>query len=107
MAHPLVVVAMIVLGFFIGSLLNTLASWMEKVNLGFLGGGPHDNLYSVFMGTFYFTAVFSIPLSGNIPLFIVGAAIFLYTLYGRFAAEEVEPEKPEDKVITKWYSGLP
>lgn len=105
MAHPLVIFAMLALGFFIGKLLQSLISWMESRQV--LGTEAYHNVYSLVVGTFYFTTLFSIPLSGNIPLFIVGAAIFLYTLYGRFAADQLEPEKPEDKVITKWYSGLP
>ncbi len=104
MAHPLVVLLLVVLGFFLGNILVGLAKKAEETELG---EGPFDNLYALLVGSFYFSTLFSIPLSGNIPLFVLTAAILLYTLYGRFAAEKLKPLKPEDRVVTKWFSGYP
>lgn len=105
MAEPITIVLLTVLGFFLGNVFVILAKGAEKIQL--FGGGLFNNLYAFIMGSVYYAMMFSVPMSGNIPLFVLVAGIFLYTLYGRFAAENLKPLKPEDKVVTKWFSGHP
>ena len=105
MAEPLTLILLVVLGFFLGNIFVAIAKWAEGVEM--FAKGIFDNLYSFLMGSVYFAMMFSVPMSGNIPLFVLVAGIFLYTLYGRFGAEKLKPLKPEDRVITKWFSGHP
>ncbi len=97
----LVTVAIIAVGYFLGGFLAWGASRLESRE--FLG----TNVYSLLAGSFYFACLFSAPLSGNMALFIIMVGILLYTLYGGFAARKLEPKKPEDKVVSKWYPGYP
>jgi NhaP-type Na+/H+ or K+/H+ antiporter len=96
---------LVLLGFFLGNIFVYIARKAEDVKL--FAGGVFDNLYSFLMGSVYFAMLFSVPISGNVPLFVLVAGIFLYTLYGRFGAEKLKPLKPEDRVVTKWFSGHP
>lgn len=105
MAELVTIVLLMVLGFFMANIFVALAGWAEKKTI--FGGGAFDNPYALVMGSLYFATVFSIPMSGNIPLFVLVAGLFLYSLYGSFAADKLKPLKPEDKVVTKWFSGHP
>ncbi|MBR9689428.1 MAG: hypothetical protein GOV01_00825 [Candidatus Altiarchaeota archaeon] len=107
MTSTLVIIALVLLGFVFGQFLNALAESLQRTKATTFGSGPFDNWYSVIAGCFYFTTLFSIPISGNIPLFVLVAGIFLYSLYGRFGGEQNKDLKQEDKVVTKWYSGFP
>lgn len=103
MASPLIILVLIVAGFFTGNALNYLVGALEGKK--FFNTG--ENWYTIIIGWFYFAALFSIPLSGNIPLFILAAGTFLYALYGSFGRENLKPSKQEDKATTKWFSGFP
>ena len=103
MVNPVLMFALIGLGFIVGTLLATGISKLESKKIGVFG----VDVYTFLVETFYFTSIFSIPVSGNIPLFILISALFIYSLYGKFGADKLEPLKPEDKVFTKWYSRYP
>lgn|GEM_PF-2828361 len=108
MTSPIIVLALIVVGFFVGNLLNYVVGILEfKDGKKRLFPGTSETVYNVLIGWFYFAALFSIPLSGNIPLFILAAGAFLYALYGSFGGENLKPSKQEDKATTKWFSGFP
>ena len=106
MASFLIVIGLIFIGFIVGGLLNTSLGKLEKHKLGILGESGLNTLYFI-VEIAYLSLIFSIPLSGNIPLFILIVAVFLYALYGSFGREKLKPRKPEDRVITKWFSGYP
>ncbi|MBR9680614.1 MAG: hypothetical protein GOU98_02195 [Candidatus Altiarchaeota archaeon] len=103
MTNPLVVIGLIVAGFFVGNFLSFAIGFLEKNTFP----GTSENWYNIIIGWIYFACLFSIPMSGNIPLFIMTAGMFFYALYGSFGKEKLKPLKQEDKVFTKWYSGFP
>ena len=111
MTHFLILAALVVGGFLLGNLIAQVANWLETtkdkegkaVSREFLG----ENVYSMVAETLYFTALFSVPMSGNISIFILVVGLLLYSLYGRFGAEKLKPGKPEDEVETKWFPGYP
>ena len=106
MAHFLITLGLIFLGFVLGGLIQSVFGKLEDHNFSLLEKGAPNTLNFI-IETMYLALVFSIPLSGNIPLFIVIIAFFLYALYGAFGREKLKPRKPEDKVVTKWFSGYP
>ena len=103
MANPIITLALIVGGFFVGNFLKYAIGFLEDKEFP----GTSENMYNIVIGWIYFASLFSIPMSGNIPLFIMTAGIFLYALYGSFGKEKLKPLKQEDKVFTKWFSGYP
>ena len=104
MTHPLLLITMVIGGFFLGALLSHILGILSGKKVEGLGG---VNLVQLIFETFYMTCLFSVPFSGNIPLFIITTGLFLYSLYGAFGGEQVKGMKPEDKVFTKWFSGYP
>lgn len=106
----LIFAALVIGGFVLGYVIERLAYGLEykevkgkKVERKFLGGNPYHFVVEVL----YFAALFSIPISGNVPLFIVVSGLLLYSIYGRFGSEKLKPGKPEDGVHTKWFTGYP
>jgi len=104
-----VFVGLMLAGFAVGRILELASVKLEykdkkkSEKREFLGG----TLYSFIVETLYFAALFSIPMSGNVPIFILVAGLLLYSLYGKFGTERLKPGKPEDEVHTKWFTGYP
>ena len=96
-----VFVGLMLAGFILGRIMELASKKLEEKE--FLGG----TLYSFIVETLYFAALFSIPMSGNVPIFILVAGLLLYSLYGKFGTERLKPGKPEDEVHTKWFTGYP
>lgn len=106
MAHFLITLGLIFLGFVLGGLIQSVFGKLEDHTSPLLGENAPNSLNFI-VETLYLALIFSVPLSGNIPLFIVIIAFFLYALYGEFGRSKLKPRKPEDKVVTKWFSGYP
>jgi hypothetical protein len=110
MATPLITVVLVLLGFLAGAVLNAFMGFAGKHRLDDtfgLSGMPGPTWATFIAETFYFMCLLSIPLSGNIPLFVLVIGILIYSLYGGYASDKLKPKKPEDKVPTKWFSGFP
>jgi peptidoglycan/LPS O-acetylase OafA/YrhL len=108
MATPLITVALVLLGFVVGAVLNAIMRFAQGKKLDESFGAPFAPTWETFIAEiFYFACLLSIPLSGNIPLFVLVIGILIYSLYGGYAADKLKPKKPEDKVPTKWFSGFP
>lgn len=113
MVNELVVfIGLILAGFAVGRILELVADKLEVTrdkkgkktgDVIFFG----ETFYSFLVETLYFAALFSIPMSGNVSIFILVAGLLLYSLYGKFGTERLKPGKPEDEVHTKWFTGYP
>jgi len=105
-AHWLIVLGMIILGFLLGRVFQTwVESHTDKIKVA---GETWDVDLPTFLGeVFYFSALFSVPLSGNLPLTGIVLAMFLYVLFGQFGRGPTEKGDPEDSVGSKWHRMFP
>ena len=106
MAHFLITFGLLFLGFVFGGLIQSVFGKLEGHRFILLGEEAPNTLNFI-VETVYLSLIFSIPLSGNLPFFILIVAFFFYALYGGFGREKLKPLKSEDKVVTKWFSGYP
>ena len=106
MSSTLRTLLLIFLGYIIGFLLQALVERLEGRKI-FKGTAIETSLYAYLIEVFYFAALFSVPLSGNLFLSIIFLGFFLYVLYGTFGAEKLPPKKPEDLTDSKWFRMFP
>ncbi|MBR9681581.1 MAG: hypothetical protein GOV00_02145 [Candidatus Altiarchaeota archaeon] len=109
MTNIFVIVGLIVAGWFIGFMYEQFIGWASSIKLSkFESLGHQPNLANFLAETFYFAALFSVPLSGNIPLTGIMLSLFLYALFGKFGGvPKGKALKGEDVVITKWHKMFP
>ena len=109
MSEILIIAGIILLGWVIGYLFQWLVEKAEGVPMGsFDPGSGAPNLAIFLYETFYFACLFSVPLSGNLPLTFIMLSFFLYALFGSFGGtpKYASPDE-EDKVTSKWYRMFP
>lgn len=107
MAGVLAVVGMIIGGYLLGWLYTQFAEGPGAKQVK-LASYTLDNTWLEFLGeTFYFSTIFSVPFSGNVPLSGIILAMFLYALFGSFGKGPSETGTPEDAVASKWHNLFP
>ena len=109
MADILLLSGLVLAGWVLGYLYNWLVEKGESVQLKqFESLGRSPNLVQFLAEILYFAMLFSVPLSGNIPLTGIMLALFLYAVFGSFGGipKDKMPEA-EDMVTSKWHKMFP
>ena len=109
MADVLLLLGLVIAGWVLGYLYNWLVEKGEGVKLSqFESLGNAPNLVQFLAEVLYFAMLFSVPLSGNIPLTGIMLALFLYAVFGKFGGipEDKMPNE-EDMVTSKWHKMFP
>ena len=99
-------VLLLIAGIAIGYVLQILFEKLGKVKLDFVLFDKSYTLLQYLAEIVYIAAVFSAPLSGNVPVSILILAVYAYSLYGSYGIEKVKFNK-EDKVTSKWFKMYP
>ena len=107
MVHWSIIVGMIVLGYLLGWIYEKWVNSQTGKRMKF-GDDQLDTDFPTFIGEIlYFSALFSVPLSGNVPLTGIVLAMYLYALFGSFGRGPAEKGDPEDAVGSKWHRMFP
>ncbi len=109
MTDVLIIAGLILSGWVLGYIYEQLVKKGEDIKLkSFEAGGSAPSLATFLAETFYFSALFSVPLSGNIPLTGIILALFLYVLFGSFGGgPKGKKINEEDMVVSKWHRTFP
>ncbi len=91
---------LLLLGYFLGYFIELYIKKGEKYTV--FG----QTLTSFVAEIIYFALLFCVALSKNIPLIFINLILILYARTHTYGREYFE-EKPEDRVVTKWYPRFP